>query len=350
MRWSMSPRDWIGRLLGSAVIAATLMAFGPVHGASKSVELRPEIEAFIDELSDKHGMAKEALRVILREARVQPGILRAMSAQSTARPWHRYRPLYVNPERIAGGVRFWRQHEQLLARAEREYGIPAEIIVSTIGVETVYGSYTGTHRVLDALTTLAFDFPRRAEFFRGELEQFLLLARDRVVDPLRMKGSYAGAMGVPQFMPSSFQRYAVDFDGDGQRNLWDGVADAIGSIANYYRVFGWQTGEPVVLPAMVEGSGYLALAAKGIEPALTADVLKEAGVTTQEDLGERGAAMLVLEASGGPLHLLGLKNFYVITRYNRSTNYALSVYELAEAIRTAREASLRSPAAGPSRK
>lgn len=338
------------RSLSSALIATSLVALGPVHGASTSVELRPEIEAFVAELSGKHGMSQESLRLVLREARVQPSILRAMSAQSTARPWHRYRPLYVNPERIAGGVRFWRQHEQLLARAEREYGVPAEIIVSTIGVETVYGSYTGTHRVLDALTTLAFDFPRRAEFFRGELEQFLLLARDRVVDPLRMKGSYAGAMGVPQFMPSSFQRYAIDFDGDGQRNLWDGVADAIGSIANYYRVFGWQTGEQVVLPATVEGAGYLALAEKGIEPVLTADVFKEAGVTMQEDLGERGAAMLVLEGAGGQLHLLGLKNFYVITRYNRSTNYAMSVYELAQAIRSAREASLRSVPARSSQK
>jgi len=346
----MSPRDWVRGLLRGAVIAASLVAFGLVHAAGKSADLRPEVEAFIDEMSEKHGMAKESLRLVLREARVQPSILRAMSAQSTARPWHRYRPLYVNPERIAGGVRFWRQHEQLLARAEREYGVPAEIIVSTIGVETVYGTYTGTHRVLDALTTLAFDFPRRAEFFRGELEQFLLLARDRVLDPLRMKGSYAGAMGVPQFMPSSFQRYAVDFDGDGQRNLWDGVADAIGSIANYYRVFGWQTGEPVVWAATVEGAGYLALAEKGIEPVLTAEVFKAAGVTTQEDLGERGAAMLVLEGAGGQLHMLGLKNFYVITRYNRSTNYAMSVYELAKAIRSAREASVRSLPVRPSQK
>jgi membrane-bound lytic murein transglycosylase B len=328
----------IGRV---AVLFAVLGAMFSVSAASRDTNkasLRPEIEAFMQAFSDKHGVPAAELRLILRHARVQQSILRAMSAQSTARPWHRYRPIYVNPERIAGGVRFLDRHADLLARAEREYGVPAELIVATIGVETIYGGFTGTHRVLDALTTLAFDFPRRAEFFRGELEQFLLLARDGVVDPLRMKGSYAGAMGIPQFMPSSFQRYAVDFDGDGRRTLWDGMADSIGSVANYYRTFGWQTGEPVVLGANVEGTGYLELAEKGIEPTITAAEFKSAGVTAQEDLGGRGAAMLVLEDDAGPLHLLGLKNFYVITRYNRSTNYALSVHRLAQEIRAAREA------------
>lgn len=309
----------------------------PAVASAAAVELRPEIEAFIAELGEKHGMPLAESRAILREARVQQSILRAMSAQTTARPWHRYRPIYVNPDRIAGGVRFWQRHADLLDRAEREYGVPAELIVATIGVETVYGSFTGTHRVLDALTTLAFDFPRRAEFFRGELEQFLLLAREGVVDPLRLRGSYAGAMGVPQFMPSSFQRYAIDFDGDGRRTLWDGVADSIGSVANYYRTFGWKTGEPVVIRANVEGEEYRELAQKGIEPALTAETFKEAGVTPLEDLGERTAAMLVLEDEAGPVHYLGLNNFYVITRYNRSVNYAMSVYQLGREIRAARQ-------------
>lgn len=304
-----------------------------------AIELRPEVESFAAQLSDKHGMPIAELRAILQHARVQQSILRAMSAQTTARPWHRYRPIYVNAERIALGVRFWHRHADLLARAEREYGVPAELIVATLGVETVYGGFTGTHRVLDALTTLAFDFPRRAEFFRGELEQFLLLARERVLDPLSMRGSYAGAMGVPQFMPSSFQRYAVDFDGDGRRALWDGMADSIGSVANYYRTFGWKTGEPVVIRASVEGEGYIELADKGIEPALSAEQFKAAGVTPLEDLGDRGAAMLVLEDMSGPVHYLGLNNFYVITRYNRSVNYAMSVHELAQEIRAARGSS-----------
>jgi len=303
--------------------------------------LRPEVEAFVVEIADKHSLSAPAVRAIMREARVQKDILRAMSVQTTARPWHRYRPLYVNPDRIAGGVRFWEQHAALLDRAEREFGVPAEIIVATIGVETIYGTYTGTHRVLDALATLAFDFPRRAEFFRGELEQFLLLAMERTVDPLRMKGSYAGAMGVPQFLPSSYQRYAVDFDGDGRRNLWEGVADSIGSVANYYRSFGWQAGRPIAFAVSVEGEGHLALAEQGIEPKLDAAALREAGVIVPEELGADRAAMLVLEGASGPERWLGLNNFYMITRYNRSVNYAMSVYQLAREIRAAREAQAR---------
>ena len=343
MRWSMHRSEHLPAFVRMAAIVASLCIValaGAAENTNRPAELRPDVEEFIAEMQRKHGMGRGELRLILRQARVQPSILRAMSAQTTARPWHRYRPLYVNPERIAGGVRFWNAHAGLLARAEREYGVPAEIIVATIGVETVYGSFTGTHRVLDALTTLAFDFPRRAEFFRGELEQFLLLARDGALDPLRMRGSYAGAMGVPQFMPSSFQRYAIDFDGDGQRNLWDGMADAIGSVANYYRTFGWQMGEPVVVAAAVESDGYVALAERGIEPAIGMDTFLQAGVRPVEALGERKAAMLVLEGEAGSQYWLGLNNFYVITRYNRSVNYAMSVYELAQEIRRARETML----------
>jgi membrane-bound lytic murein transglycosylase B len=247
----------------------------------------------------------------------------------------------VNADRIARGVRFWDTHAELLVRAEREFGVPAEIIVATIGVETLYGAYMGTHRVLDALTTLAFDFPRRAQFFRAELEQFVLLVRDRIVDPLTLKGSYAGAMGIPQFLPSSFQRYAVDFDGDGRKNLWDSVADAIGSVANYYRTFGWQQGRPIAIGAKVEGDGYSALAEQGIEPRIEAAALRQAGVSPLEEIGEDPVAVLILEGVTGPEYWLGLNNFYMITRYNRSTNYAMSVYQLAREIRSARDARAR---------
>jgi membrane-bound lytic murein transglycosylase B len=304
--------------------------------ADAPATLRPQVETFIAEMVDKHGMAQAELRALMRQARLQRDILRAMSMQSTARPWRQYRPLYVNPQRVAGGAKFWATHERLLARAEREFGVPAEIIVATIGVETVYGTYTGTHRVLDALTTLAFDFPRRADFFRDELEQFLLLARDRVLDPLSIRGSYAGAMGIPQFLPSSYQRYAIDFDGDGRKNLLDNVADAIGSVANYYRTFGWQEGRPIVVGAKVEGDGYAALAERGIEAAIDAATLKQSGVAPAQDIGEDPVAMLVLEGEAGNEYWLGLSNFYVITRYNRSVNYAMSVFQLAQEIRAAR--------------
>jgi membrane-bound lytic murein transglycosylase B len=310
-------------------------------GAQSQRELRPQVEAFIAEMTEKHGLARAQLRALMQQARLQRDILRAMSAQTTARPWHRYRPLYVNAERIAGGVRFWDTHVDWLTRAEREFGVPAEIIVATIGVETIYGTYTGTHRVLDALTTLAFDFPRRADFFRTELEQFLLLARDRVVDPLSIKGSYAGAIGIPQFLPSSYQRYAVDFDGNGRISLSTSVADAIGSVANYYRSFGWQEGRAIAVKAKVAGEEHLALAEQGIEPRFDSDALMQAGVTPVADIGQERVALLVLEGDAGAEHWLGLNNFYMITRYNRSVNYAMSVYQLAREIRAARDGRAR---------
>jgi len=329
------------RIFATALlVAGLLVAGGLVRAAAPApVPLRPAVEAFVDDVVGRHGLARESVRSLLGQARLQRDILRLMSGQSTARPYHRYRPLYVNPDRIAGGVRFWRAHAPLLARAAREHGVPEEIIVATIGVETIYGRFMGTHRVLDALTTLAFDFPRRAEFFRGELEQFLLLARDGVVDPLTLRGSYAGAIGMPQFMPSSYQRFAIDFDGDGRIRLVDGVADVIGSVANYYRVHGWVTGAPVVLPARVEGDGVDALVERGIEPNITVGELRDAGVSADGLETAGPAAVLRLEMETGPQIVLGLKNFYVITRYNRSTNYAMSVYELAQEIRNAFEAS-----------
>ena len=320
----------------AAAVCAFAMWCATAAAADVPATLRPQVETFIVEMVNKHGMAHAELRALMQQARLQRDILRAMSAQTTARPWRQYRPLYVNAQRVSGGTKFWAAHARLLERAEREFGVPAEIIVATIGVETVYGTYTGTHRVLDALTTLAFDFPRRADFFRDELEQFLLLARDRVLDPLSIKGSYAGAMGIPQFLPSSYQRYAIDFDGDGRKNLWDNVADAIGSVANYYRTFGWQAGRPIAVGAKVEGDGYAGLAERGIEALIDAATLKESGVTPLQEIGEDPVAMLVLEGDAGTEYWLGLNNFYVITRYNRSVNYAMSVFQLAQEIRAAR--------------
>jgi membrane-bound lytic murein transglycosylase B len=322
-----------------AIVLPGVLALAGSRAVALETEgaLRPEIEAFVQEMNLRHGLGTAELRLILRQARVQPDILRVMSVQASPRPWRLYRPSFVNAQRIDGGVRFWNQHAELLARAEREFGVPAEIVVATIGVETLYGRHTGSHRVLDALTTLAFDFPRRAAFFRGELEQFLLLVHEGGVDPLRMQGSYAGAMGMPQFLPSSFRSYAVDFDGDGSRTLWDGAADSIGSVANYYRSFGWQAGRPIAVPARVEGQGYVALAEQGIEPRFDAQALTQAGVTPLADIGADRAAMLVLEGSSGNEYWLGLDNFYVITRYNRSVNYAMSVFQLAREIRSARE-------------
>lgn len=331
---------WRASTRALALLLWLLPCLSAIAG-ERSQAPRPEVEAFIEDMVNRHGMAREDVRALLRNASVRREVLRAMSAQATPRPWHQYRPAHVNAERIRRGVLFWREHEQVLTRAESEFGVPAEIIVATIGVETIYGGYTGTHRVLDALVTLAFDFPRRAQFFRGELEAFLLLARDRVVDPLAVRGSFAGAIGIPQFLPSSIRRYAVDFDGDGRIDLTAAAADSIGSVANYYREFGWRTGRPIAVAASVDGDAYLTLAKRGIEPNIGAQELRAAAIEPREDIDGAGVAVLVLEGVTGPEVWLGLKNFYVITRYNRSVNYAMSVFQLAGEIRARRAEPIR---------
>ncbi len=285
-------------------------------------------------MTQKHQFEAGSLRRLFGQVQPRPAILRAISAPATARPWHEFRDRNVDAARIIGGAAFWRRHAATLARATREYGVPEEIIVATIGLETLYGRNTGSYRVLDALTTLAFQYPPRAELFRAQLEEYLLLVRETGFDATRIRGSYAGAIGIPQFLPGSYRRYAVDFDGDGRRDLMGTTADAIGSIANYYRAHGWRSGETVVVPAEAEGAGVVALLEAGIRPQLKIAELKRLGVTPaapHEDGAE--AALFVVETETGPRYWLGLNNFYVITRYNRSINYALAVYELARELR-----------------
>jgi len=225
-------------VLGTAVLIA-----GHAASAAAQQPLRAEVAAFIEDMVRKHGFERAALQRVFSQVQWRPEIVRAMSAPATARPWHEFRSRYIDATRIAGGVKFWEENAAALLRAGREYGVPEEIIVATIGIETFYGRNTGTVKVIDALATLAFEFPARAELFRGELEEYLLLAREAGFDSLSVRGSYAGAMGIPQFLPSSYRKYALDFDGDGRRNLWGDPTDAIGSVANYYRTFGWLTGE-----------------------------------------------------------------------------------------------------------
>ena len=230
-------------IVGSATVAEIAVAAQP----------RPEIEIFISEMVERHGFKQTELESIFGMAQFQPAIINAISQPATSRPWYEYRPLFINSRRIAGGVAFWNSHAATLERARKEFGIPEEIITAVIGVETTYGVQTGRHRVLDALTTLAFDYPKRAKFFRDELEQYLLLGREQDADVVNIKGSYAGAIGIPQFMPSSYRRYALDFDGDGKADLSGSAADAIGSVANYLKSFGWETERAIVLPALVNG-------------------------------------------------------------------------------------------------
>jgi len=224
--------------------------------------------------------------------------------------------------------------------------VPEEIVVSIVGVETIYGRRLGSFRVIDALYTLGFEMTERATFFRGEMEQFLLLARENTLDPLEVKGSFAGAMGMPQFIPTSYRKYAVDFDGDGKINLWDSTADVIGSVANYLRHFGWVWGQPVTVPARISGTQFKEVLEAGLKPQLTLQQMQPKGVEATEELPRNlQAGLFSLDVEQGQEYWLALNNFYVITRYNRSKNYAMAVYQLAKAIARERESAAATQAA-----
>jgi membrane-bound lytic murein transglycosylase B len=318
--------------LGCALLAVPLARQAAANGPSYAE--RPEVQAFILEVSARHGFAEEELLYLFsRVQRTEPVLEAIQPPPPKARSWEEYRGNFVNPRRIAAGQGFWKTHRRALARAERRYGVPAEYIVAIIGVETFYGRYAGRWRVVDALTTLAFDYPPRAPYFREELEQYLLLARDAGVDVFSMRGSYAGAVGIPQFMPGSSRRYAVDFDGNGRVDLLRSAADAIGSVANYLRAHGWQPGAEVMRPAQVSGEGWRAYA--GIEPRHSLKELAGAGISVGEVEG--AAAVLVeLESPQRPSEVrVGFHNFYVLTRYNRSAFYASAVHDLAVELKRA---------------
>lgn len=303
----------------------------------------PEAQAFIRDMAARHDFSKAELTAIFREAQRREDILKLMSRPAEKRlAWHEYRKIFLTQSRIDGGVAFWNQHAGILDKAERELGVDAQVIVAIIGVETRYGGNTGSHRVLDALATLAFDYPPRSKFFRSELEQYLVLANEENIDLLSTKGSYAGAMGYGQFIPSSYRNYALDFDQDGKRDLWNSPMDIIGSVANYMHKHGWELGAPVIIPARVSGDSYKTILDKGLKPHTAIKQLQQAGVTPLvAQPGDALAGLVTLENKDGPGYWLSLNNFYVITRYNRSPLYAMAVYQLSEAIRQARELSIQ---------
>lgn len=288
---------------------------------------------FADELSSNHGFERDALLKVLREAQIRDDIIAAMDRPAEAKPWHEYRLIFLTEDRIRDGAAFLRKHDKLLRKAEKTFGVPRQIIAAIIGVETKYGQRTGNFRVLDALFTLAFVYPKRNEFFRKELEEFLVLAREEKRDPTTLLGSYAGAMGHPQFMPSSFRRYAVDFDSDTKRDIWENVADVIGSVANYFKVHGWEKGQPVVTPARLAGPAYEPVLAAGIKPHLQVrDLPKNDIRLPRKQKGELLTALFDLDQPKGKEYWVAFNNFYVITRYNRSNLYAMAVYQLSEEI------------------
>ena len=295
----------------------------------------PAALEFARELEQRHGFQADELISQFAQTRPNATVLKLIKppASPLQRSWERYRPRFLNDRRIDGGVRFWQENAGQLAKASALYGVPEEIIVAIIGVETEYGRNMGGFRVFEALATLAFKYPPRAEFFRTELEQFLLLARENNLDPLAVKGSFAGAIGIPQFMPGSQRRYAVDFDGDQRVDLGNSVDDAIGSVGRFLEQHGWLAGQPIAVPAMTAGTPDEALLQAGIRPSLKAAELAEKGIRAEIDPQATVALIDLVSPGRDTEYWLGFENFYVITRYNRSSFYAMSVFQLAEEIR-----------------
>ena len=316
----------------------------PAGGSLVQYQNRADVQVFITDMAQKHGFVESELKFMFSRARYYPGIITLITPPTNprVRSWQAYRARFIDPVRVDGGVALWKRHAEALARAEKEYGVPAEIIVAIMGVETVYGRNTGGFRVIDALSTLAFDYPKRSDFFRSELENYLLFARDENIDIFALKGSYAGAIGIPQFMPSSWRKWAVDFDGDGKIDLRNSFVDAIGSVANFLKGHGWVAGAPIAFPARVEGEAWRELLDRDILPSAKVAELPKLGVAS-ETLTRQGlpedtlCALIDLATPDAPTeYWVGLQNFYVITRYNRSSFYAMSVMELAKAVKTAR--------------
>ncbi|MBS3785349.1 MAG: lytic murein transglycosylase B [Gammaproteobacteria bacterium] len=290
-------------------------------------------------MQERHGMNSDDVEaLLLSNAEYRQEIIDAITRPAEALPWHRYRNIFITQERIDSGVEFYNTHKQILSRAQTEFGVDPEVITAVIGVETFYGRYRGQHRIIDALRTLGFSYPPRQDFFRRELEAFLLLSAEEGLNPAELKGSYAGAMGVSQFISSSYRAYAVDFSESGQRDLFSDMADAIGSVANYFAEHRWQADARVALPARVEGEAWREFLAADLKPRHTVANLRAAGVTFDEaPADELTVRLLELEGQSAPEYWVTFENFYTITRYNHSALYAMAVFQLAEAIKEANQ-------------
>ncbi len=372
-------------LLGT-VLAALLWAGTPMAEAStvrvtaKSATPKPAREratpayryaahegamAFADQVAARHGLDTRWVRDQIGKAERVPAVLKLIAPPPSpaAKNWAAYRERFIEPVRVAAGLRFWQAHGEALARAQADYGVPAELVVGIIGVETLYGRHTGNFRVLDALATLAFDFPAshprvtaRSEYFQGELAQLLVLSQRAGVPPAQWRGSYAGAMGLPQFMPTSWERFAVDFDGDGKIDLQGSPTDAIGSVAHYLKAYGWQTGMPTHYPARFDEAtlDLDTLLAPDILPSFSVATLEAKGVRLDDDARRHSGLLALVQlhngdpAAGGaaPSYVIGTDNFYTVTRYNWSSYYALAVIELGQAVARERAAKMSTPKTG----
>lgn len=297
---------------------------------SPGISNRPDVQAFISDMVQQHDFSRTELTRAFDEAGIHPSILDAMAKPFEAKPWYAYRKLFLTEKRINGGHDFMERNNSVLARAQSRYGVSPYIVTAIIGIESAYGNKPGKYRLIDALSTLGFNYPRRAAFFQSELEQFLLLCREEGMDYLAPLGSYAGAMGMPQFMPSSYRKLAADGDGDGKRDIWQNPADAIASVANYFAKNGWHTGEPIAVPAKVSGEGYRDVVSTR-KPKTTHSLaqLANLGITPRHPVrGDYKAGLVQLDGANGPEYWITFHNFSVIMRYNNSALYAMAAYEL----------------------
>jgi membrane-bound lytic murein transglycosylase B len=317
------------------LLLAAVLSLAGIRPAAALDTHRADVKTFIAEMATQHGFKKRVVRKWLAAAQSQPAILDAMERPAEkAKLWYEYRPIFVSERRIREGTEFWLAHRQELDRASIRSGVAPEYLAAILGVETYYGRLTGSYRVLDALATLAFDYPPRSKFFRDELEQYFLLARDLHLDPLTTKGSYAGAMGAPQFMPSNYRRYAVDADADGRVDLWSNWSDVCASVGNYLKEHGWNAGEPVLSEATIDPDK--AAPADGRKLALedTVGSLRAKGVNFDDSMPVDAPALLIAADEADGVHWrVGYNKFFVITRYNHSALYAMAVYELANAVK-----------------
>lgn len=320
--------------MGALKISIIVLCCGFSLGLSAQENQKEAQKQFVEMMVSKHQFDAKIISDTLAQAEKSEKILTSIAKPWEAKPWHQYYPIFLTEKRLNKGVEFWQKHKDALQRAEQELGVPAEIVVAIIGVETFYGSYKGKYPVLDALYTLGFYYPPRSKFFRSELEQLFLLAREEKFEVSQLMGSYAGAMGWGQFISSSYRHYAIDFDGDGVRDLLNNPVDAIGSVANYFAKHGWKNNQPVAFPAQLSGEKYKKLLSKPLKYKHTWSELQDAGITTNQTIDAQSSAKLfAFELADKQEYWVGLKNFYVITRYNHSPLYAMAVYQLSQQIK-----------------
>lgn len=317
-----------------------LLAMVLILSASCQAQQHPGAEEFAAKAAAEYDLNQEEVLLLLQNAKYKQSIVDAMTRPAEGKPWFKYRPIFITSKRINGGIKFWRENEALIQQASEKFGVDPQVIVAIIGVETNYGGNTGSYRVLDALTTLSFYYPDtgndRSDFFSRELMNFMVLGGQEGIPLDEVTGSYAGAMGLGQFMPSSYLEYSVDLDEDGRRDLWSSLPDVIGSVANYLHRHGWQPGQPVTYPAIVaDGADMELVTRRDFNPKKTLADLKVSGFTIAEPVSsDTPATVTRLKEEDGNRYFVTFKNFYVITRYNRSPLYAMAVYELSEAIRS----------------